>query len=891
MWRKSLSHLIQIISKDTEGRAITIKLNCIIDGQNLLIACVYFPCSDTFANYKASVGPLHAYITDVLESFPNSLHMIGGDFNFSCFPGELGYETFMSSCVLNSNLSCCDNQFSGSNIYTYAHATLNHKSWVDHFFISDGLKNYTSHFNNIDAGDNLSDHMPISCLLCFDICINGDTSKENNSFDLDLYYRDRWDKADIMLYYYLSGCYLQQISVPKDILSSNVCSSNMLILIDEYYNAIANALKLASLASVPKIKHSALKAFWNEDLDDLKQQSIDWHKIWSDCGKPRTGVVNSIRLHIKYKYKVAIQNAAQNFEQRHSDELFDNWSTKNSSDFWKCWNSKYKKHLDVNTCINGSSDNASIAESFRVHLSSIYNDSGHQSSKGKSGHTNFDIYNRSNNEVTNFPFSIETVELAIKSLKLNKAAGHDGIVSEHIVHSHPALVIHLKILFSMILKTGHVTDDFGKGIVIPIIKDKSGNPSSIDNYRPITLSSVISKVFEHCLISLFSKFIVSDNLQFGFKPGIGCSHSIFTLRTVCDYFNQRGSDVYIASLDATKAFDKVNHAQLFSLLLAKNVPLCFIHIIIDWYSKLFAVVRWNNAESVSFPVKSGVRQGGVLSPILFNFYINDLITSLKKTDMGCHVRDLYVGCKLYADNILLLSGSLNMLQDMLDTCYSISQDLYLSFNSTKSYCIIVGSRKIGTPAELMLHNRPLEWTSKLKYLVIVIISGSPFSVCLDSVRKKYFAAINALNAHCKYVAEPVKLHLYESYCLPILLYGIDCINLSSQQSQEFEVCWNNAYRKIFGYKLHESVKMLICLMQRLDFRKLYDLRRLMFITKLSQTKHDIICSLLPLFQSFEDIHVLFHTYDLTILSNPGAIKFAVFSHFEKICFNQAQIHA
>ena len=175
-----------------------------------------------------------------------------------------------------------------------------------------------------------------------------------------------------------------------------------------------------------------------------------------------------------------------------------------------------------------------------------------------------------------FPFGIETVELAIKSLKLNKAAGHDEIVSEHIVHSHPALIIHLKILFSLILKTGHVPDDFGKGIVIPIIKDKSGNPSSIDNYRPITLSSVISKVFEHCLITLFSKFIVSDNLQFGFKPGIGCSHSIFTLRTVCDYFNQRGSDVYIASLDATKAFDKVNHARLFSLLSAKNVPQCFI---------------------------------------------------------------------------------------------------------------------------------------------------------------------------------------------------------------------------------------------------------------------------------------------------------------------------
>ena len=75
------------------------------------------------------LGPLHAYITDVLESFPNSLHMIGGDFNFSCSPGELGYETFMSSCVLNSNLSCCDNQFSGSNIIIHI-CTCNFKSQI-----------------------------------------------------------------------------------------------------------------------------------------------------------------------------------------------------------------------------------------------------------------------------------------------------------------------------------------------------------------------------------------------------------------------------------------------------------------------------------------------------------------------------------------------------------------------------------------------------------------------------------------------------------------------------------------------------------------------------------------------------------------------------------------
>jgi len=88
--------------------------------------------------------------------------------------------------------------------------------------------------------------------------------------------------------------------------------------------------------------------------------------------------------------------------------------------------------------------------------------------------------------------------------------------------------------FSNSHKSGYVPQEFGQGAVVPIIKDKSGNPSLIDNYRPITLSPVISNVFEHCLMSIFSEYISSDNLQLSFKRNLSCSHAVFTLRTVCD---------------------------------------------------------------------------------------------------------------------------------------------------------------------------------------------------------------------------------------------------------------------------------------------------------------------------------------------------------------------
>jgi len=259
----------------TEGRALSVKVNCNLSDKSLLITCVSFPCSDTAANYKASVGLLQAYIFDMLESIPSSLHLIGGDFNFPCHHGDFGFENFMSSCASKFNLSCCDNLVTTtdiSTIYTYFHKSLNQKSWVDHFFISDGLRNFVSQFTVVDSGDNLSDHLPISCLLSYNVHDRESFSESNCGMQMNssMHYVDRWDKADIMLYYYLSGCYLQQIVVPKDILLSDYHSDNHFELIDDYYNAIKYALTAASFASVPKIKHSALKAFWNEDLDDLK---------------------------------------------------------------------------------------------------------------------------------------------------------------------------------------------------------------------------------------------------------------------------------------------------------------------------------------------------------------------------------------------------------------------------------------------------------------------------------------------------------------------------------------------------------------------------------------------------------------------------------------------
>src|SRR2546425_5887299 len=146
----------------------------------------------------------------------------------------------------------------------------------------------------------------------------------------------------------------------------------------------------------------------------------------------------------------------------------------------------------------------------------------------------------------------------------------------------------------------------------------------------------------------------------------------------------------MASLDAVKAFDRLNHYTLFSTLIKAGLPACFVKLIINWYSRLTVKVRWINSFSNVFNVFSGVRQGGVLSGMLFNIYINPIIVALKSSDLGCHIRDLFVGCIFYADDVILLSASVLKLQRMLDIFNSVGSSIDVAFNPLKSKCLLIG---------------------------------------------------------------------------------------------------------------------------------------------------------------------------------------------------------
>jgi len=145
--------------------------------------------------------------------------------------------------------------------------------------------------------------------------------------------------------------------------------------------------------------------------------------------------------------------------------------------------------------------------------------------------------------------------------------------------------------------------------------------------------------------------------------------------------------VFGCFLDTSKAFDRVSHLKLFSKLLEKDLPPVIIRMLFSWYRDQKPSVLWHKTRSESFSVSNGVRQSGVLSPILFIIYIDQLLTRLEAQAVGCYWSHYFVGAFGYADDIVLLAPSASALRMMLNTCCQFANDHNLLFNPGKTQLV------------------------------------------------------------------------------------------------------------------------------------------------------------------------------------------------------------
>ena len=170
--------------------------------------------------------------------------------------------------------------------------------------------------------------------------------------------------------------------------------------------------------------------------------------------------------------------------------------------------------------------------------------------------------------------STNCVSQVIATLECGKVTGSDGICAEYLKFSHAKIHTPLGLCFALCIWI-----DLIETTVVPIVKNKSGNFSDCNNYRPIALATIVSKIVGSVLLMKCSDYLNSFNNQFGFKSSHSTDLCIYTLKECIVHYKNRGTTIYITLLDASKAFDRLNYWLLFDKLVKKRVPLFIIKLL------------------------------------------------------------------------------------------------------------------------------------------------------------------------------------------------------------------------------------------------------------------------------------------------------------------------
>ena len=160
----------------------------------------------------------------------------------------------------------------------------------------------------------------------------------------------------------------------------------------------------------------------------------------------------------------------------------------------------------------------------------------------------------------------------------------------------------------------------------------------------------------------------------------------FVVKETVEYYRRNHNDVYAMFLDASQAFDRVNFVKLFKLFIKKGLCPLITRFLLKLYTKQCLKIRWGTSTSEEFKVCNGVKQGSVLSPLLFSIYMDELIERLKRSGVGCYISNMFMGAFCYADDCTLLAPTLFSMKNLLDIVSKFGKDFDMKFNPVIYMC-------------------------------------------------------------------------------------------------------------------------------------------------------------------------------------------------------------
>ena len=204
-----------------------------------------------------------------------------------------------------------------------------------------------------------------------------------------------------------------------------------------------------------------------------------------------------------------------------------------------------------------------------------------------------------------------------------------------------------------IVESGAILSVLKAGIVVSVYKGGAKDPLKVDSFRGVTLTSILAKVLEFLIVERLQSFLLEAGLphinQSAYQRGVSCAQAIFATQETIAQYMHGGSKVYMCLYDLEKAFDSVEFSVLLHQLFTIGINGKLWRLLRDWYSGMSCSVRLDGCKPEDFGVMRGIRQGSVLSPLLFHIVIDPLLQQLERSALGPSINNLYAGGYLHAD--------------------------------------------------------------------------------------------------------------------------------------------------------------------------------------------------------------------------------------------------
>ncbi|KAJ8736642.1 hypothetical protein PYW08_007298 [Mythimna loreyi] len=565
-------------------------------------------------------------------------------------------------------------------------------------------------------------------------------------------------------------------------------------VIDKMYSDIIHILCKAAVDSFDCKYRSHKKCVvgWNRHVYPAHREARVQFQLWCSLGRPRSGPVYDKMTETRRIFKSKLKWCQNNAEQVKMDVLAIQHTKKNFKSFWK-ETSKLNPRPYTPLSVDGFGESLDIANMFVSKFKVVPSDRPPVVPRVLTAVA------QKSNSLPSVSFSAKGVASTISKMTRGKSPGHDGISIEHLRHAGVHLPRVLAMFFTFCLRHSYVPDECTKAVVVPVIKNKTGDPSDSSNYRPISLATTIAKVLDSMLDQQLCKHLKISDAQFGFRAGLSTETAILCLKHTVRYYTDRRTPVYGCFLDLSRAFDLVSYDRLWEKLRSTSLPEEIISVFDYWYSNQVNVVRWANVLSDEYRLECGVRQGGLTSPRLFNLYINELIEGLSSTSVGCTIDGTCINNISYADDMVLLSPSISGLRKLVGMCEEYAVTHGLRYNAKKSELLVFQPRnvKVDTVPSVKLNGTPLNRVTQVKYLGHWVTEDLADDMDVERERRALAVRGNMLARRFKKCSGEVKCTMFRAYCLSFYSCAL-WVSCTQRALSALRVQYNNVLRMLLG---------------------------------------------------------------------------------------------